>query len=293
MRTLAPGGPPGSLRARTYHVIFDHDTAVSRLFDVLLIGTILASVAVVMLDSVPSVSAEHRTTLLRLEWMFTVLFTIEYALRLWSVKPARAYAWSWFGIIDLLAVLPTYVSLLVPGGQFLLVVRVLRVTRIFRIFELARYVGEADELSRAFKAARYRITVFLLTVVSIVAVVGTLMFVIEGPASGFTSIPLGMYWAVVTLTTVGYGDLVPATATGKALASILMIVGYGIIAVPVGIVTAELAVGARQREADARDRRCPSCRRAESDAEALYCRRCGTPLGDPVDRLGGRTAAEA
>lgn len=277
MTPLAPAGAPGSIRARAFHIVFDHDTIPSRAFDVALIGAILASVTVVMLHSVPGLDTTQRAWLLALEWAFTALFTLEYALRLWCVRSPRAYVLSFFGIVDLLAVLPTYLSLLVPGGQFLMVVRVLRVTRIFRILELAQYVGEADELARAFKASRYRITVFLLAVISIVTVVGSVVFLVEGPASGFTSIPKSVYWAIVTLTTVGYGDIVPATAVGKALASLLMVVGYGIIAVPVGIVTAEFVSGARA-DVPGPLRACDGCRSTEDDARASYCRRCGRRL---------------
>ncbi len=276
MTPLAPAGAPGSIQARTHHIIFDHDTRASRAFDVVLIGAILSSVAVVMLDSVGDLSARYHLQFAFLEWFFTVLFTLEYALRLWSVRSPKTYALSFFGVIDLLAVLPMYVSLLVPGGQFLIVVRMLRVMRIFRIFELAQYVGEANELTRAFKASQYRITVFLLAVTSIVTVVGSLIFVIEGAEAGFTSIPRSVYWAIVTLTTVGYGDLVPATAVGTTLASLLMVLGYGMIAVPMGIVTAEMVVA---RGGAKPGTPCPSCGRREPDpdASASYCRWCGAP----------------
>lgn len=276
MPALAPGGPPGSARARAYHVIFDHDTRWARTFDVALIVLILASVVVVMLDSVGPIRAEHATLLHAAEWVFTVLFTIEYGVRVWCVQSARNYVLSYFGVIDLLAVIPTYLSLLVPGGQFLAVVRVLRVMRVFRVLKLARFVGEASALAAALRSARYKIVVFVVGVLTIVVVVGALMYVIEGPEAGFTSIPKGVYWAVVTLTTVGFGDITPRTALGQALASFVMILGYGVIAVPTGIVTAELT--AQPRGGAGPSRLCPECRKPEPEGGAAFCRWCGTPL---------------
>jgi voltage-gated potassium channel len=229
----------------------------------------------VMLESVVDFRAEHGALLRTLEWLFTVLFSIEYVLRLWCVRRPASYALSFFGVIDLLAVLPTYLSLLAPGGQVLAVVRVLRVLRVFRVFKLARYVGEASVLTAALRASRFKISVFLVAVLSIVVIVGSVMYLVEGPASGFTSIPKGIYWAVVTLTTVGYGDITPVTTLGQALSAIVMIMGYGIIAVPTGIVTAELAVHSRS---ELRGRRCDNCLNVEDDAQASFCRRCGRPL---------------
>ena len=191
------------------------------------------------------------------------------------MRTPASYALSFFGVIDLLAVLPTYLSLLAPGGQVLAVVRVLRVLRVFRVFKLARYVGEASVLTSALKASRFKISVFLVAVLSIVIIVGSVMYLVEGPASGFTSIPMGIYWAIVTLTTVGFGDITPATTLGQTIASFVMILGYGIIAVPTGIVTAELTV---QSRAQLRGRRCESCLNVEDDAQASFCRRCGRPL---------------
>lgn len=274
MSRLAPGGPPGSLRARVYHVIFGHETRAGRAFDVALIGAIIASVVVVMLDSVPGLRANWGPWLRGLEWMFTAFFTVEYLLRIWCVKRADAYAFSFFGAIDLLAVIPTYVSLVLPGGQFLAVVRILRVVRVFRVLKLVQYMGEASALADALRASRYKISVFLLTVVSVVVVVGSLMYLIEGPESGFTSIPKGVYWAVVTLTTVGYGDVAPQTSLGQAVATVVMILGYGIIAVPTGIVSAELAMVATRRPGSI----CKACSYVETDPEARFCKRCGEAL---------------
>lgn len=272
-------------RSRAYAVIFEHDTASGKTFDVILIVAILASVAVVMLDSVAALSAFHRRFLWA-EWIFTLLFTVEYLFRLLSVRRPQAYAFSFFGIVDLLAVLPTYLSLLVPGGQYLIVIRILRVLRVFRVLKLAQYVGEARTLGLALRASRYKITVFLFTVLTIVVVVGSLMFLIEGPRHGFTSIPRGVYWAIVTLTTVGYGDIAPVTPVGQAMAALVMIMGYGIIAVPTGIVTVELA---HQAQRGPSLLRCPGCREARHETDARYCRRCGSALKKaPIpDEAGG------
>jgi voltage-gated potassium channel len=276
MSLLGPAGAPGTLRARTYHVIFDHEDGWARAFDVGLILAIIASVLAVMLDSVTSLREGYGTLLLLVEWHFTIIFTIEYLLRLWCVKPPRAYALSFFGLIDLLAVIPTYLSLLLPGGQYLAVIRVLRVMRVFRVLKLARYVGEASVLGAALRAARYKIAVFLVGVLTIVVVVGSLMYLVEGAASGFTSIPRGVYWAIVTLTTVGYGDIAPTTPIGQTLASFVMILGYAIIAVPTGIVTAELT--RRSYHDPLAARTCPACEHIEPDPSTAYCRWCGNSL---------------
>jgi voltage-gated potassium channel len=208
--------------------------------------------------------------------VFTALFTVEYGLRLWCVDRPRAYALSFFGVIDLAAVSPTYLALLVPGGQVLAVVRILRVMRVFRVLKLARYMGEASVLAAALRAARYKISVFLLAVLSTVVIVGAVMYMIEGPATGFTSIPRGVYWAVVTLTTVGYGDITPSSPFGQAVASLVMILGYGIIAVPTGIVTAELTA-ARMRAGDETSV-CKQCGHISSDSAAAFCSRCAAPF---------------
>jgi len=280
MAELLPAGSPGSLRARTFHVIFGHDTWGGRAFDGVLLVAIIASVLAVMLDSVAGLRADYGAELRLVEWGFTVLFTLEYALRLWCVRPPRGYALSFFGVIDLLAVLPTYLRILLPGGQFLAVIRILRVVRVFRVFKLVRFLGEANVLSTALRNARYKIAVFLVTVVCIVAVVGSLMYLVEGPSAGFTSIPRGMYWAIVTLTTVGYGDIAPQSPFGQTLAALVMIMGYGIIAVPTGIVSAELA---RLPSSHASTlRQCTTCEGAETDPKAVYCRFCASQLPAPI-----------
>ena len=271
---LRPLVEASRIRHHTYAVIFGHDTRPGRLFDVVLIGVILTSVVVIMLESVASVREEYGSLLRGAEWVFTVLFTIEYATRLWCVGRPWTYAKSPLGLIDLLAVLPTYVSVLFPGGQVLTVIRILRVLRVFRILKLAHYMGEARILVRAMRASRYKITIFVMTVATVTVIVGSLMYLIEGPSNGFTSIPRGVYWGIVTLTTVGFGDITPQTPWGQALASMVMIMGYGIIAVPTGIVTAELIYSARSQEGP----ECPGCERRGHDPDARHCKWCGTRL---------------
>lgn len=263
------------LRDRVHDVIFQHDEPAERAFDVAVIVAILASVVVVMLDSVASVAARRGPALLVAEWVLTVVFTLEYALRVWASRDRVAYVTSFYGIVDLLSVLPTYLGLLFPSGRVLLVVRVLRVLRIFRILKLANYVKEGATLAAALRASRYKITVFVTTVLIVVTIVGSVMYVVEGAASGFTSIPTSVYWAIVTLTTVGYGDIAPATPLGKALASALMVLGYGIIAVPTGIVTLELQRAAGRLP---ESRRCDGCGNTRHDADAAFCKYCGTGL---------------
>ena len=271
---LRPPAGASPLRHRTYVVVFGHDTRSGLLFDVLLIFTILASVLVIMLESVASVHAEYGNLLRAAEWIFTLLFTVEYMARLWCVGRPLTYAKSFLGLVDLLAVLPAYISVLLPGGQVLTVVRILRVLRVFQILKLAHYVGEAGVLVRALKASQYKITVFTIAIVTITVIVGSLMYLIEGPDNGFTSIPLGVYWGIVTLTTVGFGDIIPRTPWGQMLASAVMIMGYGIIAVPTGIVTAELVHSARSQT----DRECPGCCQRGHDADAQHCKWCGASL---------------
>lgn len=263
------------LRRRVHEIIFQHDSPAERGFDVALIVAIVLSVVVVMLDSVASVRTRYGHELAVAEWVFTVLFTVEYALRLWSSDRPAAYARSFYGIVDLLAIAPAYLAVLFPQGRFLAAVRVLRVVRVFRILKLANYVQEASVLTQALRASRHKITVFIATVLTVVVAVGALMYMIEGPEHGFTSIPESVYWAIVTMTTVGYGDIAPATPVGKALASALMIMGYGVIAVPTGIVTLELDRAAR---GGGPARTCPGCGSPRQDADASYCKYCGTSL---------------
>ena len=260
-------------RARLHEIIFEADTPAGKAFDILLIISILASVVVVMVESVASIRQHHGVLLKRLEWCFTILFSIEYLLRLILVRSTARYATSFFGVIDLLAVLPTYLSLLIPGAQALLVIRLLRVLRVFRILKLAQFVGESRVLMRALKASSRKILVFILAVSTLVVIIGALMYTIEGEAHGYSSIPKGVYWAVVTLTTVGYGDISPGTDVGKFLASLVMLMGYGILAVPTGIVTVEL--GAAYRRRDISTQACTNCSAEAHDSEAVYCYKCG------------------
>jgi voltage-gated potassium channel len=274
-RSEAPP-PDGSWRARLHQIIFEADTFAGRVFDVGLIALILISIVAVSIESLQGLSPGMQRAMVVLEWVLTGLFTLEYVLRLVAVKRPLAYATSFFGVVDLLAIMPTWLGLFIPGAQALLVVRVLRLLRIFRILKLARFLSEAQTLTRALRASMRKITVFLLSVGTIVVIVGSLMFVVEGPQNGFTSIPVGMYWAVVTLTTVGYGDIAPRTALGQALASLVMILGYGIIAVPTGIVTSELALGSFHHGVSTQA--CPTCSAGAHDVDAKYCRVCGGVL---------------
>ena len=269
-----PDDPRGPFRRRLHEVVFEADTPAGKLFDIGLFLAILGSVAVVMLESMASIRAEAGLTFRTLEWIFTALFTAEYVLRLASVRNPWRYATSFFGIIDLIAILPSYLSLLIPGAQRLLAVRILRLLRIFRVLKLADYLSESNLLWQAMRASRRKITIFLFTVITIVIVVGTAMYVIEGEAHGFTSIPLAIYWAVVTLTTVGYGDLAPATVPGRVLAAVVMLLGYAIIAVPTGIVTMELSRAVHPFSTQS----CPGCLAQGHERDAVYCRHCGTHL---------------
>lgn len=275
-RVAATEGPATGRRARLHEIIFEADTRAGRVFDLALIWLILLSVATVVLESVRSVRAQYGEILYALEWFFTLLFTVEYALRLLSVRRPLRYARSFFGIVDLLAIIPTYLSVFLPGSQYLLVIRILRLLRVFRLLKLSEYVAEADTLRLALQASRRKISVFLSAVVLLVVIIGALMYVVEGEEHGFTSIPLSIYWAIVTLTTVGYGDLSPRTPIGQILASIVMIIGYGIIAVPTGIVTVELAQAARERKISRQS--CPSCTAEGHDPDALHCKYCGANL---------------
>lgn len=275
-RVPAAERPSTKRRARLHEVIFESDTRAGRYFDFALICLILLSVATVILESVREVRAEYGALLHALEWTFTLLFTVEYCLRLLSVRRPLRYATSFFGVVDLLAIVPTYISIFVPGSHFLLVIRILRLLRVFRLLKLSEYVVEADTLGSALRASRRKISVFISAVVLLVVIIGALMYVIEGEANGFTSIPRSIYWAIVTMTTVGYGDLSPRTSFGQMVASIVMIIGYGIIAVPTGIVSVELAQAVRQKKVTGQS--CPSCAAEGHDADAICCKYCGQQL---------------
>jgi voltage-gated potassium channel len=262
-------------RRRLHEVIFEADTRAGRIFDVLLLWVITLSIVAVCLESVAAVQLQYGAKLRTIEWVVTGLFTVEYVLRLLAVQRPMAYARSFFGIVDLLALLPTYLSLLVGGAQALVVIRAIRLLRIFRVLKLVRFLGEARLLQAAMRASLRKITVFIITVLATVLIAGALMYVLEGPEHGFTSIPISMYWAIVTMTTVGFGDIVPATTIGRFLASGLMILGYGIIAVPTGIVSVELAEAVRNAS---NTQACPSCGREGHANDARFCKYCGSQL---------------
>jgi voltage-gated potassium channel len=261
-------------RERVRHVIFDHDTRQSRAFDVGLLALIVVSVLLVMLETVEQIEARHGALLLALEWVVTILFTFEYIARLATVSNKIRYARSFFGVVDLLAILPVYLTLVFPesGAESLLVIRSLRLLRVFRVFKMARWLSEANYLIRAIRASSRKIVVFLIVVILINVIVGSSMYLIEGPENGFDSMFRGLYWSIVTMSTVGFGDIAPATPQGQVLAAILMITGYSVIAVPTGIVSAEVAVAGQQEKA------CSGCGSAVHSRAARYCDACGSQL---------------
>jgi len=265
-------------RSELYTIIYEADTRGGKIFDVLLLISIGCSVLVVALESVEPIQATYGPLLSGIEWFFTILFTIEYGFRLISVERPLRYVRSFFGVIDLLAIFPTYLALLIPGVQTLLVIRVLRLLRVFRVFNMGAYMQEAEVLRRALWASRRKISVFLATVLTSVIIVGALMYVIEGAESGFTSIPVGIYWAIVTLSTVGYGDVAPITPLGQIMAAIVMLLGFGILAVPTGIVSLELARPSGEHNSEQRSRLCPECEASGHDVDALYCKYCAALL---------------
>ena len=270
--TRAPAHWP-SWRRNLHVVIFCNETPGGRAFDIALIVTIAASVVAVMLDSIGSIHDTYGRQLYVLEWAFTLIFTVEYGLRLLSSPRPLAYARSFFGLVDFLSILPTYLSLVLPGSQYLQVIRVLRVLRVFRVLKLAAYIGEAEILWIAVRNSRRKLGVFIVAVVAMAVVLGTTMYLVEGSTNGFTSIPLSIYWTIVTITTVGYGDIAPVTPLGQFVASVIMLLGYAIVAVPTGIVTMELVRGGRPGA-----KVCPACALVSHESDASYCRRCGTHL---------------
>lgn len=258
-----------------YTVIFGTETPAGRRFDIALILAILLSMVVLLLDSVGSIRAEYGLLLYRLEWGFTLLFTLEFALRVYCAQSRIAYLRSFYGIIDLLAVLPTYLVIFMPGASFLLMVRLLRVLRVFRVLKLLRYVDEANLLMRSLNQSRRKILVFFSSLFILVTLFGSLLYVVEGPENGFTSIPTGIYWAIVTITTVGFGDITPQTWLGRGVAAVTMLMGYAIIAVPTGIITAELG---REMRKEYNRRHCPQCDRSGHERDAKFCNHCGAEL---------------
>lgn len=258
-------------------VIFGTDTPAGKYFDVVLIWTILVSVALVLLASVESWWVRYGEIFFALEWFFTGLFTVEYLTRVYCARDRRSYIFSFYGVVDLLAILPSYLALIFTGATYLMVIRLLRVLRIFRILKLVRYLSDANLLVRSLWQARRRILVFYSSVLVICCIFGSIMFIVEGPKHGFTSIPKSIYWTIVTITTVGFGDITPHTPLGQAIASMTMLIGYSIIAVPTGIVTAELAHELGREKTLAR---CHNCGRAGHDVDSEYCKHCGYKLED-------------
>jgi voltage-gated potassium channel len=261
-------------RSRLFTVIFEHDTPAGKLFDVILLVLIFLSLVLVMLQSIPELETRNREIFYQAEWVITILFTIEYVLRLLAVKKPRSYATSFYGIIDILSIVPTYLSLFLPLSQYLLVIRSLRLMRVFRIFKLTQFVREGTSLALALKASTQRILVFFAFVLIITIVMGSIVYVVESPVNErFSNIPQSIYWCIVTITTVGYGDIFPITTLGKFLASFIMLLGYAIIAVPTGIVTVELTKSARTDQV--KGQACPSCSVGGHDPDALHCKYCG------------------
>ena len=269
------------LQAKLYSVIFGTDTPAGKWFDITLIIAILVSVSVIIVDSIAEVHLVYGQLLLRIEWGFTALFTAEYLLRIWIAQNRRAYLLSVYGIIDLLAILPTYLAIFLPQTAPLLIVRLLRVLRVFRVLRLMNFLQEANQVAGALRTSSRQIFVFFTMVITLMIVFGCLMYVLEGPDNGFDNIPVSVYWAIVTVTTVGYGDVVPVTAAGRAISAMAMLVGYAIIAVPTGIFTSNMI---RERHNAARAINCPQCARAGHEIDANYCRFCGCKLrtDDPI-----------
>jgi voltage-gated potassium channel len=262
---------------RLHEVIYEADTKGGKIFDVILLIAILASIILVMLESVESINSKYGALLNISEWIITILFSFEYIFRIISIKKPFKYIFSFYGVIDLLSTLPKYLSLIFIGGHHLAALRALRLLRVFRILKLARYVGESNNLMKALKASKAKIAVFLFFVVILCIILGTVMYMIEGEENGFTSIPRSVYWAIVTLTTVGYGDIAPHTPLGQFIASIIMIVGYGIIAIPTGIVTSEMTKN-NLSSVDTNTQSCKSCSAENHKDDAEFCYNCGNKL---------------
>ncbi len=265
------------MKKKLYDIIFEADTKTGKLFDITLLIIIIISIALVMLESVSSLDVDFHSFFLWSEWIITIIFTLEYILRIWVLKKPASYIFSFYGIIDLLSIIPTYLSLVLIGTQSLLVIRALRLLRIFRILKISRYTSEGGKIISALKASSAKISVFLFAVLMIVIIIGTVMYLVEGAENGFTSIPRSIYWAIVTITTVGYGDISPQTSLGQMIAGFTMILGYVIIAVPTGIVSLELA---NDNKKIITTQVCPNCVTEGHDHDATFCKCCGEKLND-------------
>jgi len=265
-------------RHRLHEIIFEADTPAGRAFDLILLVLIALSVLTVMLESIPGYLEQYGSHLIIIEWVFTVVFTIEYLLRLMAVARPKAYALSFFGIVDLLAILPSYLSLFLVGSNALVVVRAIRLLRVFRVLKLGNYLDESQVITRSLSASRRKISVFLFAILMIVTIIGAIMYLIEGDSNpGFSSIPLSIYWAIVTLTTVGFGDITPQTSFGQFMSAVVMIIGYAVIAVPTGIVSAEM-VNQNRKVKGLGTQACRFCGEDNHDIDAIYCKRCGHAL---------------
>jgi len=272
-----------TVRQNVYQVIYQTNTRAGRAFDICLIIAILTSVLIIVLDSVAGITEQYGELLFTAEWFFTVFFTLEYLLRIACINRPVKYIFSFYGIIDLLAIIPAYISFFIPGFHSFLIIRILRVLRIFRILKLVQFINQSNLLTNALFASRFKITIFLFTISTLLVVFGSIMYLIEGPENGFTNIPVSIYWSVVTLTTVGFGDITPKTDLGRAISAVVMVTGYAIIAVPTGIITAELSQEMKKQNARTDDQRiCTKCRKSGHEADANYCRICGEALFCPL-----------
>ena len=268
------------LKQKLYEIVFEADTPAGKAFDIFLLIAILLSIIIVMLESIENISNKYSSLLRSAEWIFTIVFSVEYFVRILIVNKKTKYIFSFFGIIDLLAILPTYIGIIIPGSSHsLAVIRSLRLLRIFRIFKLPRYINESQSLVKALIASRHKIGIFFFSVIMVVIILGTIMYLTESKESGFTSIPQSVYWAIVTLTTVGYGDIAPVTDLGKFIASFVMILGYAIIAVPTGIITSELT---KKHKEKITTQVCPNCLKEGHDPDAAHCKFCGTEINPEI-----------
>jgi len=270
--------PQATLRLQLYTIIFQSHTNAGRWFDIALLFCIFASATMVILDSVAAINQEYGRQLLLAEWFFTILFTVEYGLRIFCVHRPLKYIFSFYGVIDFLSIVPTYISFFIPGTHYLQIIRILRVLRVFRILKLVQFVNQSNLLLNALLASRLKIAIFMYAISILVVIFGSSMYLIEGPENGFTNIPVSIYWAVVTLTTVGFGDITPKTDLGRAVSALVMMVGYAIIAVPTGIFTAELNQEMKRKDRAEKLRTCLKCGKRGHAEEANFCMVCGAPL---------------